>query len=80
MTFSIEYLDEDNWIEEIYNWPDEGGGGRIYIAGKNNRLGNSRRAKITARSERYNATLEFVVYQEGIISYISPTKADVPLS
>lgn len=60
MTFTVEYLDEDGWIESIENYP-ESEFKDIRIDAKDNRLGYSRRAIITARSEKYGASRDIEV-------------------
>lgn len=76
MTFTIEYLDGDGWINSITNQPDSDWK-YVLVEAKDNRLGYTRRAKITARSERYEASREFVVYQLGLQLSVVPSRSTI---
>ena len=74
MTFTIDYLNGDDWITEITcdtDWQE------VHIKAKDNRLGTLRRATITARTEQYDAAREFDVVQEGLALYIRPTSGTI---
>lgn len=74
MTFTVDYLNGDDWITEITcdtDWQE------VHIKAKDNRLGGLRRATITARSEQYEAAREFEVVQEGLSLYVYPTSGTI---
>lgn len=74
MTFTIDYLNGDDWITEITcdtDWQE------VHIKAEDNRLGTLRRATITARTEQYDAAREFEVVQQGSSLYVYPTSGIV---
>lgn len=77
MTFTVDYLNGDDWINEITcdtDWRE------VHIKAKDNRLGTLRRATITARSEQYEATREFEIVQQGASLYVYPTSSTMESS
>lgn len=74
MTFTVEYINGTDWVNTITNdteWQE------IVIQLKDNRLGDTRLAKITAYSQKLNASREFEIYQQGLQMYIRPTSTSI---
>ena len=74
MTFTVEYINGTDWVNTITNdteWKE------IVIQLKDNRLGDSRLAKITAYSQQLDTSREFEIHQQGLQMYIRPTSTSI---